>query len=236
MKRFYSRAGFEPLETGFAVTLDGKPVRTPNRARLVLPGPALAALVAAEWDAQGDTVRPATMRVTKLATTVVDLMPARRGDAIDEILGHAQTDLLCYRAAEPETLRLRQALLWQPWLDRAADVWGVSLAFTYGVSPIEQPATGLAALRERVEALDPWRLVAAHATVTGTGSIVLGLAMVEGALGAEQAVAAATIDEHFAAERWGEDPEEAARRTRLADDLGAAERYLHALASDLPNG
>ena len=236
MKRFYEQAGFEPVTGGQLVTLDGKPVRTPGRAALLLPGPASAAAVALEWQAQGPTIKPAEMRLTRLATTVVDLMPARRGDVVQELGGHALTDLLCYRAAEPTSLRLRQTRLWQPWLDRAAERWGAPLASTYGLEALSHPEASLAALAGLVGGLDDWRLVGAHAAVTGTGSLVLGLAMVEGAIDARQAFEAALLEELFNGERWGQDQEQLLRQQRIRADLETAERFLTALRSDLPNG
>ena len=83
------------------------------------PAEALAVDIAEEWRAQGDEIDPGPMRLTRLATTVVDLMPARRPDAIAEAAGYAGTDLLCYRAEHPAELVARQARAWQPWLDWA---------------------------------------------------------------------------------------------------------------------
>lgn len=231
MKRFYQTATAGPGAegTGFTVLLDGRPVRTPARRSLSLPSEALAKAVAAEWQAQGQELALPEMRLTRLATTVVDLMPARRADAIAEVTGYAATDLLCYRVAEPGDLARRQADLWQPWLDWLERDTGARLVVTRTVDPVPQPEASLETLAAAVEAFDDWRLVGLHAAVTLTGSIVLGLAMARGALTAEPAFRAALLDEIYEIERWGEEHEQQKRHARLRADLEAAERYLELL-------
>ena len=119
MRRFYREVTTRAEDGGHGVLLDGKPVQTPARRPLIVPTPALAKAIAAEWAQQGDDVDTQAMRLTKLATTAIDLMPERRGDAVAEAAGYGGTDLLCYRATSPRTLAERQARTWQPWLDWA---------------------------------------------------------------------------------------------------------------------
>src|ERR1043165_370779 len=71
-KRFYEKAGVTETPKGFAITLDGKPVRTPSRRKLTAPTKAIAASMVAEWDAQKEVIEPTTMPVTRLANTVND--------------------------------------------------------------------------------------------------------------------------------------------------------------------
>jgi chaperone required for assembly of F1-ATPase len=230
MKRFWREVSVAGNAGAWTVALDGKPMRTPARQTMLLPMRSLAEAVADEWRTAGEEVEPSTMPVTKLATTVVDLMPARRKDAVEEIVGFAGTDLLCYRAGEPAELVLRQARSWQPWLDWVEREHGAALMPTEGVMSIEQPAASLAALRQAVDGLDHWRLVGLHAATTLTGSIVLGLAMLAGALPADAAFSASLLDELYEIEQWGEEERQQQRHAALRRDLDAAERFLHALA------
>ena len=230
MKRFYTEVAVGPAAGGFAVLLDGKPVRTPARRTLVVPALALATAIAAEWSEQVETIAPSTMRLTRLATTVTDLMPDRRGDAVAEVAAFAGTDLLCYRATSPASLVSRQTATWQPWLDWAERQFDARLAVAEGVMPVTTAEAALRALRAAVERLDDWRLVGLHGAVTLLGSLVLGLAVERGALAAEAALDAALLDELFEIEQWGEDPEQARRHARLRADLAAIERYLALIA------
>lgn len=229
MKRLYAEADMVPSRGAFMARLDGKPILTPARRALVLPTERLAEAVAGEWRDQADVIRPATMPLTRLATTVVDVMPLRRDDAIDELHGYASTDLLCYRAAEPAALVERQRQGWQPWLDWAELHLDARLAVTVGVEPIEQPAPALRALRAPLDRLDDWRLTGLHAAVGLTGSLVLGLALERAALDAAHALELALLDELFEIERWGEDGLQRQRHAGLRRDLEAAVAFLAAL-------
>ena len=61
MRRAYVRVETRPLDSGWGVALDGRPMRTPGKNELMLPSGALAAAIAAEWDAQREEIHPATM-------------------------------------------------------------------------------------------------------------------------------------------------------------------------------
>lgn len=226
MRRFYREVATRAEGAGHGVLLDGKPVRTPARRPLIVPVPTLAQAIATEWAQQGDDVDTQVMRLTRLATTAIDLMPERRGDAVAEVAGYGGTDLLCYRASSPQSLAERQARTWQPWLDWAERQYDARLVPAAGVMPAEQGPVALHALRTAVERLDDWRLVGLHAAVTTTGSLVLGLAIEREALAAAAAFDAALLDELFEVEQWGEDAEQSARHARLRSDLEAAEQYL----------
>jgi chaperone required for assembly of F1-ATPase len=229
VKRFYKEVSVAAAAEGHQVLLDGRPVRTPARRALAVPSATLAAAVADEWRAQGETLQPASMALTRLISTAIDRMPALRAAAIDEVLGYAETDLLCYRAAAPADLADRQQQLWQPWLDWLARSHGVELVVTTEMLPVPQPETALARLRSSVEPLDDWRLVGLHAVTTALGSVVLGLALFEGEIDAEQAIAASLLDEQFEIERWGREREMERRHNALRYDVEAAARFLACL-------
>lgn len=226
MKRFYSAVTLGQSQDGFTALLDGRPVRTPARNVLCAPSQPLAEAIADEWREQGEQIETHSMPLNRLATTAVDLMPARRGDAVTEAAEYAATDLLCYRAVGPASLVQRQVDAWQPWLDWAELQYDAKLVAVSGVMPATQSKTALRALRAAVERLDSWRLVGLHAATTLTGSLVLGLAIERGALAAEAAFAAAMLDEQFEIEQWGEDAQQAERLARRRSDLLAAGRFL----------
>ncbi|MDO7834495.1 ATP12 family protein [Sphingobium sp. HBC34] len=225
MKRFYSDVTIVPAETGFAIQLDGRPVRTPARALLVLPTPALAQAVAAEWQAQGDMIDPAAMPMTGLANAAIDhVVPNQAGFAAD-VARYGQSDLLCYRAHGPDTLVARQAAAWDALLDWARARYDVAFAVTQGIIPVPQPAETLARLEAAVAALDPFTLCGLSTVVTLSGSLVCGLALVEGGHDRDRLWQAAEIDEAWQVEQWGEDAEAAARAARRAADFATAATF-----------
>lgn len=214
------------MEGGFGVALDDKPVWTPMRQTVAVPSRALAEAMAAEWQAQGDEVRPNTMPLTQLAVTALDRVADRREAVIDELTAYGSAELLCYRAEHPTELAQRQAEGWQPLLDWLALRFDAPLAVTSGVVPKPQSPAALSALRAAIAQRSPWELAALALATQAAGSIVLGLALVEERIDAAAAWSLSLMDELYQAELWGEDREAVARRESIRRDLLAAERFL----------
>lgn len=229
-KRFWTDATVEPVGDGWAVRLDGRPVRTPSKAELVLPSEALARGMAAEWDAQQEVIAPLTMPLTRAANTTVDKVLPQVEAVVDELAGYGATDLLCYRAAAPAGLVERQRAAWDPLLDWAAAALGARLAVTEGVMAIGQPPEALAALRDRVSRTPAWELAALSEFVTISGSLVIGLA----ALDRDRPFPhdlfdRSRVDEDWQIAQWGEDEEEAARTAHRRASFDQAGRWLELL-------
>jgi chaperone required for assembly of F1-ATPase len=229
MKRVYREVTTQPVEGGWGIALDGRPMRTPARRELVVPSAALAEAIAAEWDAQQDEIRPATMPLTRLAATAIDRTGAQRDLVVAETANYAGTDLVCYRADHPPALAARQQAEWQPLLDWAMLRYDAGLAVTNGVLPQPQSPAALKAFAAAVAAQDDFRLTALHAMTGACGSLVVALALMEGRLDAPAAFVVSQLDETFQIEAWGEDAEAAARRQALAEDIAAAARFVQLL-------
>jgi len=226
MKRFYRTAAVAEDEAGYALTLDGRVARTPARNVLAVPSRALAEAICAEWQAQPDTIDPRSMRLTRLANTAIDRVRDRREDVIGEIARYAETDLLCYRAAEPAELVARQSAAWQPLLDWLARRYDSTLTVTDTGTPTPQPAHAIAALRGALAAFDAYTLTALHVVTAAAGSLVIALALAENEIEAERAFELSQLDEAFQMTQWGEDAEAAARRAALRADLLMAARFM----------
>lgn len=226
MKRFYKLATAEQAEDGAIVRLDGRVLKTPAKAEMRLPTLALAEAIAGEWQAQQEEIRPQSMPLMQLAATAIDRVMADATFASNDVVRYGDTDLLSYRADEPATLAERQAAEWQPLLDWFRDRYDIQMNVTSGIIAVAQPA-GLKPRLERICAgLDAWQLTALHGATTNSGSVVIGLALLDGRLDAAGAHRAALLDELHQAERWGEDAEAAARRTGLLADLQATAHFL----------
>jgi len=229
MKRVYREAVTRRVEGGWGIALDGRPMRTPARHELVVPSAALAEAIAVEWSAQQDDIRPATMPLTRLAATAIDRTRVQREQVIADTANYAGTDLVCYRAERPPELIARQQAEWQPLLDWAMLRYDASLAVTSGILPQPQSPAALKAFAAVVAAQDDFRLTALHTMTAACGSLVIALALLEGRLEAAAAFAVSQLDETFQIEAWGEDAEAAARRQALAEDIGAAARFVQLL-------
>jgi chaperone required for assembly of F1-ATPase len=226
MRRFYKRAEAAESEAGYTVLLDGRAVHTPGRALLTLPTRPLAEAIAAEWASREDEVRPQGMALMSLACTAIDLVRPRRAEIVAELTDYGATDLVCYRAAGPAILVERQAQLWQPLLDWAAEVLQAPLSTTEGTLAVAQPDGSLEALGRAVESHDDMALSALATAVKASGSLVIALALAAGRLDPETAFEAAELDASHQIEAWGEDLEATRRRDAVKSDLEAAARFL----------
>lgn len=217
-KRFYKTASAAAAEGGFAVELDGRPIKTPAKATLLLPSEALATAIAAEWAGQGETLDLQGMTLTRLANVALDRTPETRAELADELSRYAGTDVTCYLADSPQELQARQVAAWQPWREWAGKELGVVLVPVIGLMASPQPQASLDAVRDYALSLDDFRLTALTWACSLLGSAVLALAVERGALNAEQALTASVVDEDWQIEQWGEDEEaKAVRAARLLD-------------------
>lgn len=227
MKRFWTDTSIAAEPGGFTLLLDGKPMRLPGGESLVIDRRALAEAIAAEWrqPTLGEEVQPQDMPLTQLAATATLRIAPSPAETAIAIAAYGQSDLLCYRVTEPETLASRQHAQWQPWLDWAAQRHDALLLTTTGIGFVPQNPRSLAALARAVSGHDAHGLAVLGVVVPVLGSLVLGLAVTDGALGPEEAYTLSCLDELFQEERWGQDREAAERRAQAARDMVAAGRY-----------
>ncbi len=233
-RRFYERAEVADGEGSFGVVLDGRPVKTPARRLLAAPTRALAAALAAEWEAQRDVVDPAKMPLTRLANSIIDGVADAPAAVAADAEKYLASDLVCYRAEAPEGLVARQADAWDPVLAWAHEALGARFVLAQGMMYVVQPESALAAARAAFPR-DPWRLGAFHAVATLTGSALIALALLNGRLTAEEAWQAAHVDEDWNMEFWGRDELALERRTQRWAEMQAA-CLLLGTTQDAPQG
>ena len=224
MKRFWKATSTEETAGGWVVLLDGRRVKTPAKRDIVLPVHTLAEEVAAEWDAQDGEVAPLSMPLTRAAATCLDRVAPEFDAVARTIAEYGETDLLCYRATHPEGLVRRQSEGWDPVLAWLRETHDVHLVIGAGVMHVQQDRASVSRLAAMVNEQDAWGLTALSEMVTISGSLVLGLAVRQGSLVAEDAWRLSRIDEQWNIDEWGEDADAAElARTRQADFLRAAE-------------
>ncbi len=223
VRRFYKKAEVEEVDERFVLSLDGRRARTPGRNPLAHASRPLMLEVAAEWERQGETIDPAGMPLTRLMNSAIDGVAHTMAETRADILRYAGSDLLCYRAEEPDTLVARQAHAFDPVLRWAADQLGARFHVTAGVMHVAQPPEALAAIGAALEAYnDPAALAALRVMTTLSGSALLALAVARGFRTPEAAWRAAHVDEDFQTERWGADAEALTRREARWREFEAA--------------
>ncbi|MBI0534561.1 chaperone, ATP12 [Roseomonas sp. KE2513] len=229
MKRFWEQAAVQPMEQGWGIALDGRPLRLPGGTTLHLPSRPLAEAVAAEWDmaggGKGNEMSMEEVPLTRLVGTAVDRIAPDPAPSAAAIAEYGESDLLCYRA-EDRRLAAIQAENWQPILDWAALQHDAPLRVTTGIVHVTQPPDSLRALHAAVAAHSPFGLSALGIAVPAMGSVVLGLALSAGRIDAAEAHRLSMIDETYQESFWGTDSEAEARRVRIGADVALAARLL----------
>jgi chaperone required for assembly of F1-ATPase len=167
--------------------------------------------------------------LTGLANVAIDRAAPDRASFAGDIAKYAEADLACYRAEGPRTLVQRQSESWDQLLAWARRRYDVDFVVTTGILHVDQPPATVDRLAHEVAALDAFRLAALSPLVTGGGSLIAGLALLEGALTAVEAWEAVSIDERWQLEKWGADAEAVAALELRRADFFAAARFLELL-------
>jgi chaperone required for assembly of F1-ATPase len=221
----------ERADGRFGVALDGKALKTPAGAEIAVGRRALALGMVEEW--RGHVPRGKAPKIdfgklplTRIVGTAIDRIPLKRDAILDELIAHAETELLCFRAAAPAALVERQMRVWQPLLDWLALAYDAPLIVSHAIAAPDQPPSSLAALRKALAAMDDLKLAGIGVAVAVTGSLVASLALADGRIDASGAFDAAELDASFQIERWGEDSESTLRRAGVRAELIVAERFF----------
>jgi chaperone required for assembly of F1-ATPase len=233
-KRFYTTAGVGEHDGGFALFFDGRLAKTPAKAALVLPTSAAAEAIAMEWEVQGEEIDFASMPLTRIAHAAIDAVAFDMQAVAAGIVKYAETDLVCYRASGPASLVRAEAEAWDPILTFAARRLDARFMCTEGIGFIAQPAAAIEAVRTKVEEVarrGPLALASLSVMTRLTGSVLIALALAEGAISVKDAWQAAHVEEDFEMQLWGADPEALERRARNFAEIAAAERLWRLTAA-----
>lgn len=229
MKRFWKGVSVEQDAQGWTVSLDGRGLKTPARASLIVPTEALANAIAGEWRSIEGDVDPRAMPLTGLANAAIDRVAPDKDAFAEGLARYAEADLACYRAEGPQGLIARQERHWDSLLGWARRRYDIDFVTTSGLIHVQQPPATVERLSRAVAALDPFRLAGLSPLVTISGSLIAALAVTEKAITPEDAWNAVSVDERWQLEQWGADAEaETALENRRRDFLAGA-RFIELL-------
>lgn len=226
-KRFYTSVTTEKVDDGFGVFLDGRTLKTPQKHTLIVASETIAGLIAAEWDAQQDTIKPETMPITRLVNVSIELTPNNRNRLSEEAQRYAGTDLLCYRTDDPPSLSERQSEQWDPMLSWAADR-GIKLETTNSVIAIDQPEDSLMQVKAYAASHCNLNLTLFVHLIAVFGSAILAMAVMEKFLTGQKGFTLSRLDNLYQIEQWGQDEEAAKIAVNLEAEVIALCKILEA--------
>lgn len=227
-KRFYETVSVASKEAGFIVKLDSHELKTPAKKPLILPSAALAQLVADEWAAQDEHIDTTTMLHMRLVSTAQDRVSAVIDETAAAFAAYGMSDLLCYRATDPQKLVAHQAAFWDPILAWARKRYDMSFEVTSGILPVSQPPEN----QDRLAVIagdDAFRVTGLAHVAALLGSAILALALDEGHIDAETAYKLAFLDDLYQIDEWGSDAEAEQRLANISLEIHQVARYLSAL-------
>lgn len=228
MKRFYTDAAVQAADDGWAVALDGRPVRTQAGRRQIVPSESLAGMLAQEWRAQGDQIDPRSFPLRDLVDVAIDQVRPDRAGAIGKLLRYAETDTLCYRAEPDEPLFHRQQQDWEPPLTGIEARHGLRFDRIGGVGYRPQPAATLDRLRTMLEGENEFALAGLTTLASLAASLTLAIAALEDGADAAALFTASNLEEDWQAEQWGWDEAAAERRETRRQTFLQAARFTQA--------
>jgi len=227
VKRFYKTVSVSPQGGDYAITLDDRPMKTPQRNPLAVPTGGLAEAVAEEWAAQGEDIVPASMPLTALAQGALDQVADERERIVSRIAAFADSDMLYYRAdTGQQALVDHQAAHWDPLLDWARQRYDVGFHLIYGIRYQAQPAETIGRLTAAVEAQDDFAVAAMLSLVGLSGSLIATLALAEQEYDSATLWPLVNLEELWQEQQWGRDDQAVAARGLKQAEFEAAACFL----------
>ncbi|XP_032473172.1 ATP synthase mitochondrial F1 complex assembly factor 2 isoform X1 [Phocoena sinus] len=203
-KRFYQNVSISQGEAGFEINLDHRKLRTPQAKLFTVPSEALAVAVATEWDSQQDTIKTYTMHLTTLCNTSLDNPTQRdKNQLIWAAVKFLDTDTVCCRVEEPETLVELQRNEWDPVIGWAERRYGVKIGSSTSIVGPSIPARTREVLVSHLASYNTWALQGIEFVVSQLKSMVLTLGLIDLHLTVEQAVLLSRLEEAFQIQKWG---------------------------------
>lgn len=227
MKRFYKEVTVTPVGEAHGVSLDGRPVKTPQRNILAVPKARLAEAIAEEWGAQANEIVPASMPLTALAQGTLDQVQSERPRIAARVAAFADSDMLYYRAdTNQQALIDHQAKHWDPLLDWARHRYDVSFNLIHGIRYEAQPDETIKRLTGIVHAQDDYTVAAMLSLVGLSGSLIATLGLVEQTHDTETLWPLVNLEELWQEQQWGRDDQAVAAREIKRAEFEAAARFL----------
>lgn len=225
MKRFYKTASAQPVDGGWAVHLDGRAVKTVGGRPQTVPTQELAQALAAEWEAQGETIDTTLFLYRDMSDYTLDVVTGDLSGTAASILPYAQTDTLCYRADPDEAFWSHQCAVWEPVLTEAEARYGLRFERISGIMHRPQPEATMARAAELLAGKDAFTLAALVNLSSLAASLVVALLALEEDADLDALWNAASLEETWQADLWGRDDEAEERREKRRAGFMAAARF-----------
>ncbi|KAF8522088.1 ATP12-domain-containing protein [Hysterangium stoloniferum] len=207
-RRFWKTVGIEERPDSFLVTLDKRPLKTPEGAVLAIPRSKrlLATLIAHEWENQETLIKPYALPMTSLASRAIDSFQKQstRVATREALLDYFDTDTICFFTDHPPTLVSLQQRHWLPLLLWAEEEFKIEIRRFDSLMVTPQSTEAKEAIRNALDGMDAWKLAAMERAAYAAKSIIIALALIRGKVSVEEAAQAAHVEVTSQIQKWGE--------------------------------
>ncbi|KAJ1824717.1 chaperone [Coemansia sp. RSA 2671] len=207
VRRFWRSAGVDSRNGKYVVTLDDRPIKTPNGAQVQLAPSqrTLAWLMAGEWETQKEFIGAHSLPLTSLVCRSIDGLSdtATRADVVDKLLKYFHTDSACLHEEYPHTLVELQQRHYTPIVEWARKAYGIEISLTSDMFALKQTEQATQTLRKVLTEFSPLKLAALEKATMAAKSLLIGLALVEHHVSAEDAAMAAQVESNSQTQLWG---------------------------------
>ncbi len=215
----------------YEILLDKNVLKTPMKKELIIQNSKIAKEIHNEWNQDKNTLDTDAMIFYGIISTSIDKISNNRILYINDILDFIDTDLICYRAEEPNDLVQWQSKNWDPILLKVEKYINNKIDVFKGIMPSKQNKRIKFKINKILTELSDLEIITLHRITNITGSVFLSLCILNNDKIREKAFELSHLDELWQAENWGFEEEASYNREKINIELNRTMYFLDCLNS-----
>ena len=201
------------------------------KKRLTILNSKIAQEIKKEWNQDTSVLDTDAMIFYGIISTSIDKIINNRMSYINDILSFIDTDLICYRAEEPNDLVQWQNKNWDPILLKVEKYINNKVDIFKGIMPSKQKKEIKFKITTFLTKFSDLEIIVLHRITNITGSVFLSLCILNNELIKEKAFELSHLDELWQAENWGFEEEASSNREKINFELNRTMYFLDCLRS-----
>ncbi len=232
MKKFWKTVKVKKKScNSYEILLDEIVLKTPMKKDLTILNSKIAEEIQKEWNQDTGILDTDAMIFYGITSTSIDKIINSRISYINDILSFIDTDLICYRAEEPNDLVQWQSKNWDPILLKVEKYIHNKIDVFTGIMPSKQNKVIKFAINQILTKFSDLEIIVLHRITKITGSVFLSLCILNDDIIREKAFELSHLDELWQAENWGYEEEASNNREKINFELNRTMYFLDCLRS-----
>mgnify|MGYP002049815185 FL=1 len=232
MRKFWKMVKVKKKSSNsYEILLDENVLKTPMKKKLTIQNSKIAEEIYKEWNQDKNILDTDAMIFYGIISTSIDKFNNNRILYVNEILNFIDTDLICYRAEEPNDLVQWQSKNWDPILLKIEKYINNKVDVFKGIMPSKQKKGIKLKIIKFLTKFSDLEIIVLHRITNITGSVFLSLCILNNDLIKEKAFELSYLDELWQAENWGYEEEASNIREQINFELNRTIYFLDCLRS-----